>query len=473
MLDQKLRAAILELRKKGHGLRAIARALGVARWSVRSVIQQGTDVVPVLERSEKADDHREQILELVARCNGNLVRVLEELEKQGVSLAYSTLTGFCRRHGIGYEPKPPAGQYHFAPGQEMQHDTSPYPASIGGTRKRVEIASLVLCYSRMVYFQCYPRFRRFECKVFLTDAATYFGGVCPRCMIDNTHVIVLRGTGKDMVPVPEMVAFGERLRFGFAAHEIGDANRSARVEGHFNFIQKNFFAGREFDDWEHLNREALAWCDRANAIFSPKLHASRRELFVVERVQLQPLPIWLPPVYQLHQRIVDLEGYVHVDTNMYSAPWRLVGKALEVRETKDTVELYDGPRRVGLHRRVLEPAHKRSWLPEHRPPRGEGACARKLAPEEAELRRVLPEADNYLALLKKRATSRYSRDVRRLLRFVQEYPRAPLEKALATALHYGLVDLERLERLVLREIASDFFLVPPRPDDDPEDEDDG
>jgi hypothetical protein len=49
-------------------------------------------------------------------------------------------------------------------------------------------------------------------------------------MIDNTHVVVLRGSGRDTVPVPEMAAFGERFGFEFVAHAIGNANRSARVE---------------------------------------------------------------------------------------------------------------------------------------------------------------------------------------------------------------------------------------------------
>jgi len=75
-------------------------------------------------------------------------------------------------------------------------------------------------------------------------------------MIDNTHVVVLKGTGKDMVPVPEMTVFGQRFGFTFAAHEVGDANRSARVEGPFNWIENNFLNNRDFDDWEHLNREA-------------------------------------------------------------------------------------------------------------------------------------------------------------------------------------------------------------------------
>ena len=51
--------------------------------------------------------------------------------------------------------------------------------------------------------------------MFLTDAVRYFGGASERVMIDNTHAVVLRGTGREMVPVPEMAAFGER--FGFPA----------------------------------------------------------------------------------------------------------------------------------------------------------------------------------------------------------------------------------------------------------------
>jgi hypothetical protein len=59
----------------------------------------------------------------------------------------------------------------------------------------------------MLFFQCYSTFRRFDCKVFLTDALRYWGGATTRVMIDNTHVVVLRGSGRDMVPVPEMAAF--------------------------------------------------------------------------------------------------------------------------------------------------------------------------------------------------------------------------------------------------------------------------
>jgi hypothetical protein len=137
-------------------------------------------------------------------CKGNLVRVHEELQESGATLSYQALTGFCRREGIGQTPVVPAGQYHFDPGVEMQHDTSPHEVEVGGQKYKAQTASAVLCYSRLLFFQINPAFQRFDCKLFLTDAVRYMGGATERVMIDNTHVVVLRGTGWEMSPVPEM-----------------------------------------------------------------------------------------------------------------------------------------------------------------------------------------------------------------------------------------------------------------------------
>ena len=82
----------------------------------------------------------------------------------GVEISYPALTAFCRRQGIGQKPKVAAGQYHFEPGQEIQHDTSPHRVDLGGRRRLVQTASAVLCYSRMLFFQCYPTFQRFDYK---------------------------------------------------------------------------------------------------------------------------------------------------------------------------------------------------------------------------------------------------------------------------------------------------------------------
>lgn len=461
MLDQTTRQSILKLHETGHGSRAIADALQISRGAVKRVLRDGHAEPPALARAEKAETHRDDILALHAECGGNLVRVHEELlARHQLALSYPALTAFCRKHGIGHEPKKPAGQYHFEPGQEMQHDTSPHDAHIGGALRRVQTASLVLCYSRRLFFQFYPRFTRFECKVFLDDAVGYHDGACGHCMIDNTHVVVLHGTGKQMVPVPEMEAFGRRLGFTFIAHEKGDANRSARVERPFDFIERNFLAGRRFADFADANRQAREWCDKVNAKFRRNLSSSSNELYAVERPAMHRLPIWRPEIYVLHQRVVDLEGFIHVDGHIYSVPYQLIGKAVEVRETKDKVRVFVGPREVAVHDKAVSTAKQRKTLAEHRPPRGQHAVPMAPLPEERELAAAGAPFADYAATLKKRTGPRWPVALRRFAQMRRDYPAAPLAAAIDTAAHYGLYDLDRVERMILRNVATAYFVIP-------------
>jgi hypothetical protein len=298
--------------------------------------------------------------------------------------------------------------------------------------------------------------------------------VAARCLIDNTHVVVLKGTGAAMIPVPEMAAFAERFGFTFVAHAVGDANRSGRVERMFRFIERGFLPGRRFADWTDLNRQARAWCDRVNARPKRQLRATPRELFAAEHPALRRLPRFIPEPYLLHERLVDVEGYVTLHTNHYSVPTDYLGRRLQVRETPDRVIIYDGPRQVTEHPREVEPRSRYLFRPEHRPPRGQGGRGRERVPfpEEPELLRRLPEIQAYVDALKRRGKLQTTLALRQLLRMAREYPRAPLLAALQTAAHYGLYDLGRLERLVLRGIATDYFQLPLSPDWAPGDPDD-
>ena len=459
MLSQNQRTTILELYSQGVSKRQIARTLGVSRLSVRKVLKSNSSTLPVVVRPERAEAYRIQILELLGSHKGNLVRVHEELVSRGADVSYPALTAFCRRHGIGQEPKVAAGQYHFDPGEELQHDTSPHETEIAGKQRHIQTASAVLCYSGMGFLQCYPTFQRFDCKVFLTEALRYFQGSTQRVMIDNTHVVVLRGTGAHMVPVPEMEAFGERFGFRFAAHERGDANRSARVERRFHFIDHNFLAGRTFRSWDDLNQQARQWCDRVNSTYKKHIRAVPRELFAVERLHLKPLPAWIPDVYRLHERIVDVEGYVALHSSRYSVPVDWIGRRVEVRETKDKLDIQLDARHIVTQVRVPEGEYQRITLAEHRPPRGQGIKRTAPHPEEQAILQIAPELADYLAALKKRGHRYLTLALRQLLRIIREYPRPPVLSAVSEAARYGLYDLDRLERMILRRIARDYFLL--------------
>jgi transposase len=459
MLSQAQRTAILELSAKGVSKHEIAQVLRLSRLTVRKVLRSNSTNVPEIQRAEKAEPYREQILDLLTSCKGNLVRVHEELVAGGAALSYPALTGFCRRQGIGQTPVVPAGQYHFEPGVEMQHDTSPHTVEVGGRKYKAQTASAVLCYSRMLFFQINPTFQRFDCKVFLTDALRHAGGAPERVMIDNTHVVVLRGTGREMIPVPEMEAFAERFGFRFVAHQIGNANRSARVERPFSFIENNFLAGRAFTSWEDLNQQARQWCDKVNSTYKKHIRAVPRELFAVERMHLKPLPAWIPEVYRLHQRTVDVEGYVSVNSIRYSVPVAWIGHRVEVRETRDKIEIEMDTRHIVTHARAVTPLSQRITLAAHRPPRGEGVKRSDPHPEERAIVEAAPETALYVAALKQKSRKVVALALRQLLRLLREYPREPFLAAVQEAARYGLYDLDRLERMILRRVARDYFLL--------------
>ncbi len=390
MLDQTTRMAILKLHEAGHGTRTIARSLGLSRGAVKTVIASRLASVPPLARAELGEPYRDRILELFESCKGNLVRVHEELVAGGAELSYPALTAFCRRYGIGHEPPPPAGEYCFAPGQEMQHDTSPHDVKLGGKVRRVQTASLVLCHSRMLFFQIFPRFIASPARSFSpTRCVTSAGRV--RVMIDNTHVVVLRAAA-DMEPVPEMAAFAERLGFRFVAHEIGDANRSARVERPFHFIENNFLAGRTSPTGRSstARREPGATTstrptrnisapsrassspssappETAAALGARGLPAASAHGGLRRLRQRQPLLVAPPPA-------------------AHRPPRRSARNQGEDRGLRR-------PRLVASHKRLIDGEHVRVIDPAHRPPRGEGSHARgNVSHEETALVRRPPSS---------------------------------------------------------------------------------
>jgi len=124
MITDETRQAILGMHEKGMGIRQISRNLSISRNTVRTVLKGGTP--QVRGSGTSYDNEMPLIREAFVRCRGNMVRVAEILAQQGIAIGYSTLTRIARDRGLREPPKTRAGVYTFAPGVEMQHDTSPH-----------------------------------------------------------------------------------------------------------------------------------------------------------------------------------------------------------------------------------------------------------------------------------------------------------------------------------------------------------
>jgi hypothetical protein len=345
----------------------------------------------------------------------------------------------------------------------MQHDTSPHRLSVGDKTLTAQCAALVLAYSRRLFVQYYPRYSRFEAKHFLLEAARFMDGVCPRCVIDNTSVMVATGAGAEAIMAPEMAAFARTLGFSFLAHRVGHPDRKARIERPFFYVETNFLPGRRFTDFDDLNRQVLAWC-REVANHKPKrvLGMSAEAAYVMEKPYLQPLPSVLPPVYELLERVVDLYGYVSMDSNRYSVPERLVGQSVTLYKYPAELHVYHRGLCVATHPRLIGQRDAKCTAPDHH---SIPARASRTPGVEAQLLQEYPELEAYARALKQRGHGRGVRALKRLVELQRTYPRPAFEAAVKQAAYYGLYDLGRLEKLILQKVAGEFFALDDGHDD--------
>jgi len=242
------------------------------------------------------------------------------------------------------------------------------------------------------------------------------------------------------------------------------------VERGFDFVENNFLPGRTFVGWMDINAQAIEWCDKVNGRPLRRQRTTPNELFVREYPSLIALPAFIPEVYALHDRLVDIEGFVAVHTNRYSAPPSLIGKWVEVRETKERIDLFLGPRMVGSHPKVWDPIRHPSRLPEHKRLPGTEKKT-PLRSDEELLLLSLPEMLPYLSALKAHSHSKPRVCIRKLHQMLLDYPRQSFVTAIVTATRYRMYDLGRLETMILRNIADDYFVLPdphsPSHDHDP------
>jgi len=93
-----------------------------------------------------------------------------------------------------------------------------------------------------------------------------------------------------------------------------------------------------------------------------------------------------------------------------------------------------------------------------------GCQASRPSPEEALILKAVPEIAGYVAALKQHSRKLVLLALRQLLRMVREYPREPLPVAVAEAARYKLYDLDGVERMILRLVARDYFLLNNNPE---------
>lgn len=462
MIEADKRMAIYLLHQEKISLKEIVRQFNLSRNTVRAIInQQGK--TPLSTRRDKVQIDLDLLVRLYGECDGYIQRVYEKLtEEEGVQVKYSTLTRMVRDLGIGKPQEKRCDRVPDEPGAEYQHDTSPYEIKLAGIVNRLIASLMYLRYSKRRYLKFYRVFNRFKMKCFLHEGLMHWGCAAPECIIDNTNLARLRGTGKDAVIVPEMEAFSRQRRFKFVCHAKGHANRKAGEERSFWTVETNFFSGRTFENLEDLNRQAFEWATVRMNNRPTDTGLIPAKAFEYERVYLRELSPHLPAPYLIHERGTDQYGYVAFDGNYFWVPGTRRDD-VKLIEYSDRLKIYLKRECIAEYPLPADGVKNQRLSPEGMPvPRHQPRNRKKpTVEEEKRLRAMSPAVSGYLDfVLKEECGIQRHHFIRELFALTARMPNAVFIQSIERALRYQITNLETVERIALLYMTQDIPRLP-------------
>lgn len=449
MINADKRKAVFVMHTEGMSVRDIARRLGLGRNTVRRLIALQGAMPPAWRREKRVLDS-ELLRRLYNECDGWIQRVHERLsEEQGVAIPYQTLTRKLRALGIGVTKVERCARVPDEPGVEMQHDTTVYPVLLGEHQTRVIASVLYLRYSKRRYLKFYRAFNRFKMKCFFHEALMFWGYAARDCIIDNTNLARLHGTGAAAVIVPEMEAFAKQYAFRFLCHEKGHPNRKAGEERSFWTVETNFLPGRSFQNLEDINAQGLEWStDRMEHRPQGKTRLIPAQIFEHERQYLLELSPHIPAPYRPHERGTDQYGYVAFNGNYYWVPGTK-RENIKVLEYADHLRLCKGIECVAEYQLPPDGVHNQLFSPPGQPKPPNKANNRKKPTQEEEKRlcAIAESVDEYISFAATSCGNQRHRFIRGLFTLSRRMTPELFIRTVERARRYRITDVATLERI--------------------------
>jgi len=462
MIDPDKRQAIFYLYNQAMGIREIARRFGISTNTVSGIIA-AKGLLPQGGRKDKIQIDPQLLAGLYQQCQGRIQRMHEKLiEEQNIPIGYSTLTRMVRALDLGQPHKHRCEKVADQPGAEMQHDTSDYRLKIGDQYLKVIGSLLYFRYSKIRYLKFYRFFNRFQMKCFFHQARSFWGYAARVCIIDNTSLARLRGSGANAVIVPEMKQFAAQYGFEYVCHEIGHSNRKAGNERSFYTVETNFFPGRSFENLEDLNQQGFDWATQCMANRPVgKTRLIPAQVFEYEKPYLIGLPSGLPAPYLPHTRGIDQYGYVAFEANYYWVPG--TGRhEVTVLQYTDQLKIYHGRQLLGEYDLPPHGTKNETFYPRghHKPAQQPKWRKKPSGYEEKKLRATDNHVDAYLSFVKKQKGIQIHRWIRALYGLSQKLAAELFILTIQRAHKYRITDMNTIERIAVLQMKDTNQLLP-------------
>jgi transposase len=426
----------------------------------------------VVPTNEVLEPWAGQIEQWLKQDKLKLTRVQELLAGRQCLVPYMSLRRFVLRKGWGKRSQTTVRMADTEPGEMAEGDFGRLGLmwdQQSGRRRQAWGMVTVLGYSRHEFL--WPVFGQQLADVIEGLEATwaFFGGIPRYLVIDNFPAAVV---GPDPLNPRLTRGFLEYAQHrGFIADPTrpGHAKDKPKVERQVPYARERFFKGGQFHDLSDLRQQARQWCLE---VAGQRVHGTTRRLPLVvfqeeEKAKLIPYDGEPYDVPEWHDAIVHPDHHISYRYAIYSAPYSTCppGTKLEVRGDRKLVRLYKRGELVKVHPR--QPRGGRSTDPEDYPPELTAYTLRSpnyLRRQSAELGEAIGAfADK---LLSGPVPWSKMRQAYKLLRLGEKYTPARLNAACEKALAVDLIDVRRLENILveaLEEEAMPVMAVPAPP----------
>jgi transposase len=396
--------------------------------------------------------HRELVSEWLENDGLTLTKAHIKLGRMGVAVTYSTLYRYAREEfGFG-GPKVTVRMAETAPGEVAQVDFGQMGLVYDpetGRRRKLHALVVTLVYSRHQYV--YLTYRQ-DLDALITgieEAWEFFGGVVRRLVLDNMKVAVVKADRYEPVFNKTFQEYSQHRGFIIDPAPVRHPEAKGCVENQIKYVQNNFFAGEEFTDRDHAQREAISWCRTTAGL---RLHGTtrKRPLVVFEQEEQQTLIPLSPerfdvPVFA--DCTVHRDHHIQFKRAIYSLPTQYIGREVFVRGDKALVRIYYQQQLIRTHPR--KKPGERSTIYEDYPKEKSTYAMRDVNYYIRTAKDNGEQQGAFMAqLLAGDVPWAFLRQAQNLLRLNDKYGSTRVDSACARALNFGLMNVKRVEGII-------------------------
>ena len=350
---------ILRLKNMGFNNRQIADSSGATRQTVIAVLQRAAACELSYQDAETLSDRE----------------LAKLLFQQGARATPYQLTQF-KKYYREYAAQTKATMHlSRKPGELMEVDWAGQTAAITddttGEVIDAYVFVAVLPYSGYGYVEAFLNQTQSSWIAAHVNAYEYFGGVTRILVPDNLKTGVTKHTKSEIVLNRSYQEMAEHYGTAIIPTRVRTPKDKATVEGTVGIISTYILAtirNQKFFTLAELNTEIRERLHKFNHKPFQRKDGSRALLFVEERQFLLPLPARSYELAEWKKAIVQYNYHVLTDGHYYSVPYEYIKREVDVRLTRNVVEVFSDGSRICSHVRLYDRRNVYSTQQSHMPP---------------------------------------------------------------------------------------------------------